>query len=445
MWRLSHFNERRRHIGAPTWLVTERLAKGAPLLPNLRELIFRWTSPASTEILHLIPPTLRHLDISDDGILVPADEQGEWEAAFRALLSAVVTKLTELDTLAFGVRDFAVGRVSSPLAQLQSLRSIAFGPSDSFDAEKLRALSVLPNLRSAVLGKIDSGWDSAPLVDPPFSGFAQLERLVICDHPLEDHFYDAFSSPRLRTIIVARYTPHLPELFERTCDVWSRRFSALHCISCNFEPMRFASAAVWQASGRAIAPTIKALFDIQLVTELSLTFTPSQFTVSDQDILDISMAWPCLIKLELGVDPSRYGDMPQVPAYHETGEAALFCLAVRCPLLQTLRLDRLAMRDIVMEKIEEVGAKFPAHRRLEHLLFGRVGVEGADYGKGARLVDRWFPNVRVPLAWEQERMDQGVKMFWDAILSCKAEREERAGVSMLEDLGTRASSAKNLA
>ncbi|KAI0694826.1 hypothetical protein C8Q76DRAFT_758307 [Earliella scabrosa] len=214
-------------------------------------------------------------------------------------------------------------------------------------------------------------------------------------------------------------------LFGNACDVWSRSFPALRFVSCNFDqPPR--SSENWQPSTHTISQTIKSLFGIKLITQLSLTFAPSQFTVSDQDINDIASAWPCLTTLELGVDPSLYMFMPQDPAQPGTGETALSCLAVRCPLLQILRLDRLDMRDVHTETIEECVGRIPTHRRLEHLLFGRVRVDGGDYGKGARVVDHLFPNLRVPPEWEQIR---GVRMFWDAISSCKAEREERAGVS----------------
>ena len=413
VWRNLLMNTRfhRMTIAPETWAYVGRRTAGTPLLPNLQELLFSWTSPGSTEIVSTVPACLRRLVIVANCTLPQApDKRAEWEASFHTLLSTVFSMTPNLTTLHLSTSGLYVDALSSPMAAMQNLRTVVFDPGDMIDVPTLRILSQLPVLkRMSFSSKIS--WN-AP-VDPPFSGFNNLEELEMVEHPSTDHFYSIFSSPRLHDIHVCSYSWGLPSSFRRTCDAWSRCFPALQSVRCLVSD----GTSALQDPQPILQP-IQSLLRTQSMTCFSLSFQWSaHFAVLDADISHMATAWPRLTTLE--IVSLEYTSLPPVPL----SATSLFTLASRCPHLRTLRLGYVEIRDPTLAHVEQL-ALTAAQHRLESLDIEWLELDTPDVTRAARMIDRLFPHLHELPVWRRYRMEDDGRTLWDAIIAYQTSRRQ---------------------
>ena len=416
-WRANDFH-RRRSIAPSTWTTISHLTSGAPLLPNLYELVYRWDSPNSSEILHIVPPTLSRLHITEipDAVTgaLNSNSRQEWEASFRMLLSTLFSKTPHLKSLALGARDFLPGSISSPIVKLSGLRdfTLCF---NSADVNTLRVLAALPDLRAMRL----DGINVASEMDPIPSSFPHLEVLRIAEHPTTNRFYEAFFPLRLTDLTISRYPGHLS--FRHTCEAWARSCPSLQAIKCMVDDPEFIPRN-WNA--QPISHVIKPLFSISTMVSFTLEFAEGHFVVLDHDILEISAAWPSLKKLHLYytcIDPSpqSYASGTQ-PVPQNPGVASLLCLAVQMPHLLTLTLTGLEIRGFPQSQIERLPV---CDHSLAHLTVGRVKAD--DIASVAVIVDRLFPHLHIPPTGEGVFMEAEVKQLWHTVWACQMARRQQ--------------------
>ena len=369
-------NNKKRRISPAVWSHIGRLASGKPLLPNLREISWSWTSIQCFALPHIIPPSLRHLTVSVS-ITHSYDsmENGtqESEAAFRMMLLAVFSIAPELASLAI----ISAKNALAPIGKLHHLQKLTFDEHSKVNANELHALAALRALKHLKLGQADiSG-----VIHPPFAGcgFNNLETLSVEFHPQTAHMYEVFSCPQLDSLDIKRYPATTSLSFHDTCQRWARSFPSLRNIHCDFVHVSHPKNDNREALGRAISP----LFAIPTISSVRLGLVRSHFTVSDADIHDIARAWPGLVTLQLSLRP---------PSFEQLSMASLIHLARNCPQLKTLHLLPLMFTQTALEDVES----FPLlDHGLRELNIEQVRLDWEQYSLSALLLDRIFPHLDV--------------------------------------------------
>lgn len=408
----------KRRITPATWAFIALLNSGTPLLPNLRHLGFRWDSPESTEIIHIIPRSIQHLSVfpSIDNTAseqLPAESQHEWEASFRMLLSMVFKKAPQLESFVFAIGGLRAGSVLSPLTKLEVLCTVVLLRNEA-DIETFRILSTLPALRSVAFETIAIPGSS----EASFSGFHSLRSLVINDHPNSVYFYDFFSSPQLTELEIEIYPATLS--FPFSCDTWARQFPALQRIRCAVQEQEILPR---NQRKHPISRVIKPLFAIPTIAHVSLTFPETQYSVLDADVLNIAAAWPHLQELKLHSMHSRLGspfaNTQATPSF--PGLDSLLTLALHCPLLHTLHLPGLVIPESLLTQIDQLPI---LDHQLRSVWFRFLA--GDEIAACAVAIDRLFPHLSIPSIVVRRSLAQDVKELWSTIWSCQMARHQQA-------------------
>ncbi|RDX48890.1 hypothetical protein OH76DRAFT_638202 [Lentinus brumalis] len=361
-----------RDILAATWVHIGRQAQGRPLLPNLRELYWRWSSTHCCGLLYIVSPSLTHLTI-----MVDPNDGSRWEreAAFKTLLAGVFTTAPGITRIEVEARSSPTIIPATIIARLRSVRRLAIGGQLVTDTDALRPLATLEGLRHLVLGLVQD-------VVPSFIGFNDLESLTLVQYPRDDLFFRVLASQRLVNLKIGFFVIRSTSSVSRTCEVWAHAFPSLRTISCTFGCLNIPTHS------EPLASHIQPLFALPTISSLCLRLGNGQCTISNADIHDIAMAWPGLVTLELSNASSRAADSEGL------GVASLLDLALRCPNLKKLRLPLLEIswRDLANSD----GYPLLDHG-LQDLKLPNCKVEFDQYSLGALLLDRLFPHLKLQL------------------------------------------------
>ncbi len=368
----------KRDILAATWGHIGRQAQGRPLLPNLRELDWRWTSTHCCGLLYIISPSLTQLTVMVD----PSDgSRWEQEAALKTLLAGVFTIAPGITRLGVEARSSRTLIPATIIARLRNVRRLAIGTQMVVDTDALRPLATLEGLKHLVL---DLQTAVVQDVIPSFVGFNDLESLTLVQHPRDDLFFRVLASPRLVKLDIGVFVIRSTSSVSRTCEVWAHAFPSLRTISCTFCCMNIPTHS------EPLARQINPLFALPTISSLCLHLGNGQCTISNADIHDIAMAWPGLVTLELSNASSRAADSEGLGVVSES----LLDLALRCPNLKKLHLPLLEIswRDLANSE----GYPLLDHG-LQDLKLPNCKVEFDQYSLGALLLDRLFPHLKLQL------------------------------------------------
>ena len=386
------------HLDPCIWHVLRRLARGGPLLPNLRNLQWRITSTQCTALAQLLSPSLRELVLqcsTSPGPLSPM-EQLEWGFALwmPLALTLPIPRLTHISLSYSGFHSPAVLYPISKLASLQSFRLCVDRGIDTYGAPILIS-DLFLFLDTERLEHLDVDCELSSLTDSHskrhLRNFTALRSLSIPHCPGNDAWYSRFSSRALTRLTIHRYLADTLADFHTTCAIWARHFPSLRSFSCSLAPPLGAPVRL----ADAIAP----LFRLRNVREFKLTFAlNTQLVVLNADLIDVAQSWPHLTSLALVAsstsrDPSLDAEGP--------GFAALEAFRLRCPALERLWIPHLVLhaRDVPFPagKPAARAREGEGEGEREHGLREVVvrWIDADDYRLAAALLDRLFPCLGV--------------------------------------------------
>ncbi len=408
--RLTRTPRPSRRITAATWVHLGRQGPVKPLLPNLRELHWEWTSSECCGLLYLVPSSLTHLSVrlhlDGDGMI-----QTQEMAALQILLSAVFTAAPIISNLALETDRFLQKSFPAAIiATLPNLRTLTMGRETMISTDAMLPLAALKELRHLVLGPVETVLPTTEDPVPSLIAFEDLETLSIGFHPQTNDMYRILSSARLAELNIVSYPIISSSSFNRTCHAWARAFPSLRTIDCRFVVVD--SPEQREALSRVISP----LFAIPTIRSVRLRLAHRQYTVGDSDVHDIAMAWSGLVMFEISLPGMRTADSEGL------GLASLLDLALHCPKLTKLRLPRFTISAVVLENIDN----YPVlDHGLQELNFDRLGVEFDQYSLGALLLDRLFPHLQLEVRKDAVESQGGWERLQFSLWLCQRARRQQ--------------------
>ncbi|KAI9058975.1 hypothetical protein FKP32DRAFT_1680301 [Trametes sanguinea] len=416
----------------PRWTVEEPFlsillrpaAEGRPLLPHLKALNCPETrgDPIQMSLLRsIMSPSLSVVSINAYN---PSTFSLHLADDLKMMLQA--SKYIKRLHIRSGYR---VVHMHLPLAYFTHLRALYIAPAVSLALYQhlIRQLDALPELTELSLA-IDQDQSSAQALPLQGSdkhncvdradaagGFPSLRRLSIAGTPSEIHqFLVRANSAVLENISISSSQETVGEVetmfralaTERTASTLRKLFVSLET---DFRPV-LNGAEPLQTSFRAIAAPVLSLGSLE---DLEMISWNSIVSISDEDVSQMSAAWPRLRRLEILSDVKdnfREYDawMPHAPDIVRPSLTALVLLAERCRSLELLKID---IADVSEDELQALEARAAAiassgdtqpclQTRLRNLVFAHgdrcLHLALPDVERLARALRRLFPMLEGP-------------------------------------------------
>ena len=361
-------------IDPGTWHYLARVSQGIPLFPSLRELHWTIQDPSSTDILFLVPPSLRCLTICYSGC---SSDSREWMLSQEMLFRTIFNTAAQLTQLI--IRDVDEALLPACLVHARVLRQLRvefLEHRTSVGLDTLRAVSSMDSLE-----ELSFSFDALEdLVD--FSGFSALKKLEM-----------TMISGSARPIFVAFSSPNLRELtLDSEIEVLkAEEASATSAmLAQSFPSMEDLTWSLSVGDGVPLESALAPLFPLRLAKVSLKVRGLSSSTPTDDLFATIARSWPGLVELSINIpyQSDDAGLLPGITAH------ALLAFARGCPRLQTLRLPRMC------GPLPGTVGEYPVlQHALRTLAVDRPGFIGdAGYVTCALVLDRLFPDLDTTLA-----------------------------------------------